>query len=214
MTAPDTHRTYWDTKGVSKTFTHPVNFAWLAKAIKPQARILDYGCGYGRVTSLLYEHGYQDVEGVDFSAPMIERARLTHPELNFRLIEPSALPYADASFDAILLFALLTCVPENEAQRALVGELGRILRPGGVLYISDMLLQTDERNLARYQAHQAKYGVYGIFETDDGAICRHHDQEWLTTLLSNFSRQEFAEISVTTMNGHATRAFQWLARKE
>ncbi|GII79082.1 hypothetical protein Sru01_40640 [Sphaerisporangium rufum] len=39
---------YWDGVGATKTFTHPLNLDWLAGANR-NTRILDYGCGYGRV---------------------------------------------------------------------------------------------------------------------------------------------------------------------
>ena len=66
--------TYWNGEGATKRFTHPVNMDWLQKHLKPNARILDYGCGYGRVAVMLSEQGYQ-VIGVDSAAAMIEKAR-------------------------------------------------------------------------------------------------------------------------------------------
>ena len=54
-----------------------------------------------------------------------------------------------ASFDAILLLAILTCIPDDQGQALLIAGLRRLLRPGRVLY-SDMPLQSDRRNLTRY----------------------------------------------------------------
>lgn len=65
---------YWNREGAAKTFTHPVNLDWLRKHLEPKTRILDFGCGYGRITALLSEQGYQ-VVGVDAAAAMIEKAR-------------------------------------------------------------------------------------------------------------------------------------------
>lgn len=64
---------YWNQDGATKTFTHPVNFDWLRKHLEPKARILDYGCGYGRVTALLCDQGYT-ATGVDAAETMIEEA--------------------------------------------------------------------------------------------------------------------------------------------
>ena len=57
------------------------------------------------------------------------------------------LPCGDQSIDAVLLFAVLTCIASDDAQKNLLREFKRVLRPGGLLVISDYPLQTDERNL-------------------------------------------------------------------
>ena len=204
---------YWDSAGVTKTFSHPVNFSWLDDLLDSQSRILDYGCGYGRVMDLLYEHGYRNMEGVDFSAQMISRGRQSFPYLSFQVIHSPSLSYPDGSFDAVLLFAVLTCIPHDEVQEVLMAELVRVLKPGGILYISDLGLQGDERNQERYCLFQQKYGVYGVFETEDGAVCRHHNKEWLRSLVSSYELLATEEIEVATMNGHRSQATQLLVRK-
>lgn len=204
---------YWNREGVNKTFNHPLNFDLLAKNIAKNARILDYGCGYGRVMKTLSQRGYSYVEGVDFSQQMIERGRRIFPELDFQVISPSYLPYSDREFDAVLLFTVLTCIPQNEAQISLIQELKRILRVGGLLYISDLSLQSDERNLKRYQEFEKKYGTYGVFELPEGAVLRHHDRKWIESLTSNFEAIDFREFEVETMNKNSARAFQLLIRK-
>ncbi|MFJ8157921.1 class I SAM-dependent methyltransferase [Streptomyces sp. NPDC094468] len=143
-------------------FTHPVHHGWLAK-VSAHARILDYGCGYGRVMAELSDHGYSDVSGVDPSAALIGRGRTLRPRLRLSVLEsPPHLACAPAAFDAVLLFAVLTCIPDNEAQQALVTELDCVLAPGGLLYVSDLLLQHDERNRDRYAAHDALHPPHPV----------------------------------------------------
>jgi hypothetical protein len=107
---------------------------------------------------------------------------------------------------------VLTSVPSNEGQRAIVSEITRLLRPGGVLYISDMWLQTDARNVERYGEDQKKYGIYGVFDLKEGVTVRHHDPAWIETLLDGYEALALDEIAVHTMNGHAAAAFQWIGR--
>ncbi|MEV7279276.1 methyltransferase domain-containing protein [Streptomyces sp. NPDC093111] len=206
---------YWDSVGATKTFTHPVNLSWLA-GVGPDARVLDYGCGYGRVMAELSEHGFRDVSGVDLSPALIERGRQLRPDLRFAVLDsPPDLTYASGSLDVVLLFAVLTCVPDGNAQRALVDELNRVLAPGGLLYVSDVALQDDERNHSRYAAYARQFGTpYGVFATDDGAVCRHHDIAELRALLSGFDLVDEHRIEVATMNGHRSQAVQLLARKQ
>lgn len=204
---------YWNTYGVTKTFNHPINFQQLNELINKDARILDYGCGYGRVSNILYKHGYKNITGVDFSESMIAKGRNLYPSLNLNLLSSFSLPFADGDFDAVLLFTVLTCIPANENQIQLIQELERILNKEGLLYISDLCLQSNARNMQRYQKYQDKYGVYGIFELSDGAVLRHHDRSWIDSLTSNFTQVSWDEFDVMTMNNNHAKAFQLFAQK-
>lgn len=206
---------YWDTCGVRKTFNHPLNFHKLGELIHKDARILDYGCGYGRVSNILYEHGYTNITGIDFSESMIAKARNLYPDLNlkFNLLKSLPLVFADEEFDAVILFTVLTCIPDNQNQIKLIQEIQRVLKKQGLLYISDLCLQNDARNLERYKKYQEKYGVYGTFELSDGAVLRHHDKSWIDSLTSKFTHVSWNEFNIMTMNNNHARAFQLFARK-
>jgi SAM-dependent methyltransferase len=214
MASLDHQMEYWNSTGARKTFTHPLEPSWLSR-LGTSARILDYGCGYGRLVGEVRQLGFAAVEGVDLSPGLIARARQQWPEARFTTIQtPPTLPHPDESFDAILLFAVLTCIPTDTGQRELIAELRRLLRPASLLYLSDMCIQDDERNRARYEAFAATYGVYGIFETGDGAVCRHHEPGWLRSLLTGFDQVAVREITVETMNGHPAQITQLLAQKK
>ena len=201
---------YWNTTGAAKTFGHPVEPTWLDR-IDRQARILDYGCGYGRMSALLAERGFLAVEGLDIAPHLIARARELQPNLKFTVLDdPPRLEHDDNSIDAVFLFAVLTCIPTDGGQRELVAELRRVLRPGGLLYLSDLCLQHDQRNQDRYREFAARYGRHGVFETGDGAVCRHHTLDWLHTLLTGFGVVATREVRVNTMNGHPAIATQLL----
>ncbi|MET7735152.1 class I SAM-dependent methyltransferase [Streptomyces sp. NPDC005402] len=213
MPHPDSQLPYWNAAAGTKTFTHPLHLPWLTD-LDRHAAILDYGCGYGRVMADLAQYGFGNLTGVDTSPAMIIRARRQHPTMAFATLStPPATPHPDASFDAALLFAVLTCIPDATAQHRLIAELHRVLKPGGTLYLSDLLLQPDERNRLRYERDADVYGVYGVFKTSDGAICRHHSREWLSTLLADFEITDSRDITVPTMNGHPATGIQIKARK-
>ena len=212
MTDIGTQTAYWNTIGASKTFTHPVEHTWLAQ-VDRRARILDYGCGYGRLVAELTDCGFTGVRGVDISAALIERARRDRPELRFDVLtDPPSVDVPSAGVDMVLLFAVLTCVPADDAQRELVRELARVLAPGGLLYISDLLLADDDRNQRRYAEYRGER-PFGTFTTDDGATCRHHEPEHLVGLLADFDLLEQRRFSATTMNGHQAPGLQILARR-
>lgn len=178
-----------------------------------ESRILDFGCGYGRCLGELFNSGYRNLIGFDFSPAMIAAARGRFQEISFYVVESLAIPLPDASVDGALLFSVLTCIPTSDGQRALIKELRRVLRPSGLLYISDLWLQTDERNLTRYARDELKYGTYGVFDLPEGVTVRHHDPEWIQTLTGDFEMVALDHIEVVTMNGNPAKAFQWFGIK-
>jgi len=200
---------YWNTTGTQKSFAHPLNLRRVRQWISDEGCILDFGCGYGRVLGELYKEGYDKLIGLDFSPAMIAAARAQYPEIAFEQIESLTIPLPDASVDGVLLFSVLTCIPTDEGQRQLLQEVNRVLSRGGLLYISDLWLQTDERNLTRYARDEQKYGIYGVFDLPEGVTVRHHDQKWIESLTSDFTTVALDEIEVVTMNGNPARAFQW-----
>ena len=205
---------YWSRVGPTKPFGHPVNFDRLSAFAGHDAVVLDYGCGYGRVLEALHRDGYRNLIGTDPAADMIAAARKRLPGLTLEpLVNPPHLDLPDASIDAVILFAVLTCVPSDRGQRALLGELRRVLRVGGLLYISDLWLQTDARNVQRYVRDQPKYGTYGVFDLPEGVTVRHHDPDWVSALTADYHAVALDQIAVLTMNGHPARGFQWFGLK-
>lgn len=181
----------------------------MSQWLSPESRILDFGCGYGRSLGELFGSGYRNLIGFDFSPAMIAAARARFSEIAFYELQSSTIPLPDSSVDGTLLFSVLTCVPTDDGQRAIVSELRRVLRPGGLLYISDLWLQHDERNLSRYARDEAKYGTYGVFDLPEGVTVRHHDPKWIESLTSDFETVALDHIEVVTMNGNPAKAFQW-----
>ncbi|MDD7927061.1 class I SAM-dependent methyltransferase [Actinomycetospora chibensis] len=93
--------------------------------------VLDAGCGTGRVAIRLAQLGHR-VVGVDLDASMLDEARASAPELDWRLVDLVELRL-DRTVDAVVaagnLWPLLT--PGTHAE--VVGGLARHLRPGGLL---------------------------------------------------------------------------------
>lgn len=209
----DSQLQYWNTEGPQKTFAHPLNIRRLTHWLSIDSIVIDFGCGYGRSLGELYEAGYESLIGLDFSPAMIEAAREKYPAITFEQIDSMNIPLPDESVDGVLLFSVLTCVPTDEGQRAIINEIHRVLRRGGLLYISDLWLQSDERNLDRYARDESKYGTYGVFDLPEGVTVRHHDPRWIEKLTSQFYNVAIDDVDVTTMNGNPAKAFQWFGLK-
>lgn len=98
-------------------------------------RVLDIGVGGGRTTDLLA--GGRDYVGIDYTAPMIERARAKHPTLRFEHMDARDLSaFAPSSFDLVVFsFNGIDSVnPEGRLQ--ILQEAFRVLAPGGQFVFS------------------------------------------------------------------------------
>ena len=111
---------------------HAILRETIGRAPTGGARALDAGCGTGFQSALLRELGWQ-THGVDVSAGLLAVARQRQPDAALALGSVEALPYSDARFDAIVCCGSTLSFVDDPG-RAL-GELGRVLRPGGRLLL-------------------------------------------------------------------------------
>jgi SAM-dependent methyltransferase len=84
-----------------------------------------------------------DAVGLDVSAPNLEKARescVAHPPLPVEFVcgPAEALPFLDESFDAVVCECAVSTFQD---QPRVVAELARVLKPGGVVGISDMIVE-------------------------------------------------------------------------
>lgn len=111
------------------------SMAWLDRLGLPTrfARVLDFGCGVGRLSQALAEHA-DAVVGVDVAPPMIERAREldTAGRCEFVLNDaPDLSRFRDGSFDLVYSELVLQHLPAPAVEMYLA-EFLRVLKPSGV----------------------------------------------------------------------------------
>jgi len=96
-------------------------------------RVLDLGCGDGRVSGLLDRDG-AEVVGVDSSKVALERARAANPRIEFQQPRPDGdLPFPDGSFDVVVSINVLEHVVDIQR---LMSEARRVLRAGGLIGVT------------------------------------------------------------------------------
>jgi SAM-dependent methyltransferase len=105
-----------------------------ADAVRGQGPVCDLGCGPGHVARYLHGRGVE-VQGVDLSPGMVAEARRLNPGIDFRQGDLRALDVADEAWAGIAAFYVIVHVPREELVPAL-RELGRVLRPGGLLLLA------------------------------------------------------------------------------
>src|SRR5690349_15378705 len=94
--------------------------------LAPGARLLDAGCGSGRMLDELARYGR--VTGVDISSEAVAASRARGHHVVRAAIE--ALPFADGTFDLVTCLDVIEHTPDD---RATLAELRRVTRPGGLL---------------------------------------------------------------------------------
>jgi ubiquinone/menaquinone biosynthesis C-methylase UbiE len=118
-----------------------------ALAGRPAARLLDVACGTGQfLREVKANYPRLEVVGLDLSAHYLAVARRAlQPWSRARFVvgAAEALPFADAHFDAITCIYLFHELP-GAVRRAVVGEIRRVLKPGGMLVFVDSLQTGDE----------------------------------------------------------------------
>ena len=102
----------------------------LVVRLPPRARVLDAGCGAGvPIAQTLATRA--SVVGVDFAEAQLDLARRHVPTGHWVRADLVALPFADASFDAVCSYYAVIHIPREQHAGVLDG-FARVLRPGGL----------------------------------------------------------------------------------
>ena len=110
--------------------------------LQPGDRVLDVGCGPGRLAMVFAERVAPtgSVEGIDAAAEMINRARSQtrrrRVSATFQVAFAQDLPFENDTFDAVACTLALHHVAEDDQPTA-VGEMYRVLKPNGRLLIAE-----------------------------------------------------------------------------
>ena len=137
------------------------------KYIKDGDKILDAGCGNGRLVKL-FDHVNIDYTGIDNSEELIKIAKNNFPEKSFFVGDVLKLPFPNGSFTVIFCWAVLHHLPGKKLRKQALLELKRVLKPGGIL-----ILMNWHYSSPKMMARLAKFSlakIMGKSELDFGDV--------------------------------------------
>lgn len=179
--------------------------------IAPAARVLDAGCGRGRNLVYLLRAGVE-VHGVDADPCAVDAARALAARLapdapadRFGTAAVEALPFADASFDVVILSAVLHFARDRAHWRAMTDEAWRVLRPGGLWFArlaSDIGMEERVRALGG-----------GRFALPDGTERFLVDEAMLVGATARLGGVLLDPLKTTVVQGMRAMT-TWVARRE
>jgi SAM-dependent methyltransferase len=179
--------------------------------IVPGMRVLDAGCGAGRNLVYFLKSGYE-VFGVDESVPQITQLRrmaaalAPHlPAENFRVEPVERMSAESTDFDVVLSSAVLHFARDEQQWQAMVNEMWRVLKPGGMFFarLASTIGIEDRIKLIEGRRYQLPDGS-DRFLVDEAMLHR------VTAALGG----EFLEPIKTTVVENMRAMTTWVVRKK
>jgi SAM-dependent methyltransferase len=109
-------------------------FEYFLKYIEKHSKVLDLGCGNGRLYGLLRSKKV-DYLGIDNSRSLIEKASVNQPDAKFRYGDMVDMDLPDESYDAVFSIASFHHIPGKKLRRETINGINRILKPDGILIL-------------------------------------------------------------------------------
>lgn len=198
----ETQENSWNKVAGEISFSLEPDLNKLATLMTKNAKILDYGCGYGRITNELQVRGYTQVIGVDTSIEMIKRGLKQYPLLDLRHVHNYEIPATLGKFDAVILCAVLTCIPVSEHRKKIIQSVYESLNDGGIIYCAEF-----------QRSKTTAYSSAGRFKSKFGVEMQHFLPTEIDGELAAFKKFDQYVSAATTITGGNTNAIHHFGQK-
>jgi ubiquinone/menaquinone biosynthesis C-methylase UbiE len=128
---------------MAEKFSGTRSFFWrdldfIKDHIKKEDKILDFGCGNGRLLEILREKDV-DYYGVDVSQELVNLAKERYPQFSSNIVKISGqagLDFPNDFFDSVVSVAVFHHLPGKNFRLDIAKELFRITKPGGIVIVT------------------------------------------------------------------------------
>lgn len=170
------------------------------KYIKDGMMILDVGCGNGRITQELKNKNIKYI-GIDNSTELLKEAiHNFNDRSNFSFLEGDILelPFAENQFDVIVCVAVMHHVPSKNLRDKAMLEIHRVLKPGGILIMSNWNLYQKKyrKYLYRFTIAKIKTSIHDFFSPHK------EDCGSAEEITLKINRMEFGDIFLPSFGRH------------
>jgi len=164
--------------------------ARLVDALVPRgARILDAGCGPGRLAGALQRRGH-DVVGVDVDPALIAAAEVDHPGPAYHVMDLATLDLPGDPFDLVVSVGNVMVFLAPGSERTVLARLSDHVRPGGRIVIG-FRREPEAYSFARFDADASAVGL----------VLEHRFRTWA---LGPFTEDSDFAITVLRVPTHLT----------
>lgn len=211
--SPEQIRRYWTAQAErhgpspdaswSDTMAIQLEINEIVRRLSDGQRVLDVGCANGYSTLRFARARRLSIRGVDFIPEMVEKARasLAHAELaegsevEFAVGDALALEEPSGTYDVVTVIRALINLSTWDRQRVALKESARVLRPGGILLLSEATFQGWSR-LNQFRAE------WGLPDVPMPAFNQYLDQEEVCDAAGpELTVEEIADFSSTYFVG-------------
>ena len=112
----------------------PEDIRALGEHIQAGERVLDMGCGGGRLFEITRDKS-ADFFGIDSSPALIEIAKKKYPGAKFQVADALNLSFSENYFDKVYSISVIHHIPSKELRLQYFKEANRVLKPGGLLIL-------------------------------------------------------------------------------
>ena len=128
---------------ISQEFSSSRVFPWeelqlFIPYLKDNFKILDLGCGNGRLIKILEENNCKiEYTGIDFSTELIKQAQESFPKYTFKVKDMNNIDYEENSFNMVFMIASFHHLETKEERLELLKKINKWLKPGGYLFMTN-----------------------------------------------------------------------------
>jgi len=171
-------------------------------ALQPGQSLLDAGCGFGGTLDTVNRHlSGMDLTGINIDSRQIDLCRKIQArngnQMRWEQADACSLPFADATFDRVLCIEAMF---HFGSRRTFFAEAARVLKPGGLLVASDILLTPSGRQLdaGDHRVRTDLLSVYGPWPDFEGTDTDHRSLAQAAGLRTG----EILDATLNTLRSH------------